>query len=80
MGSRRWNDTRVSSTLLPYLDFFPCLLVDGVVNGDYALHVGGLGVKVLALHSIEEHLLRRIYPISAVGVGTGLVLIVGGTV
>lgn len=74
------NDIRVCSALLPLLDFLPGLLVDGVVDGDYALHVGGLGVKVLALHGIKEHLFRGVYPVSTLGIGVGLVLIVSGSV
>jgi hypothetical protein len=35
------------------------------VDGDYALHVFCVGIVVLSLHGVEEHLLRGIDPVPA---------------
>lgn len=50
----------------------PCHLVDHVVDGDHKLHVFFTWVPVLALHCVEEHLLRGVDPDTvrvAIGVG-----------
>ena len=49
---------------LPLLDLLPGALVDGVVDGDDSLHVGGARVVALALHGLEEHLLGRVHPVA----------------
>ncbi len=64
--------------LLPAQDLGPGALVDGVVDGHHGLHVGGAGgVVALALHGVEEHLLRRVDPVAARR-GARLLLVVDG--
>jgi hypothetical protein len=63
---------------LPALYFVPCALVDGVVDGHNGAHVGGFGVEGFAPHGVEEHLLRRVDPISGFLVGARVALVVGG--
>lgn len=65
-------------SLFPLLDLLPRALVDRVVNRHYSLHIRVLGVIRLALHRIEKHLLRGIYPVPRLLVRARIPLIVRG--
>lgn len=65
---------------LPLLDLLPGALVDGVVDGHDGAHVHGLRVarRALALQRLEEHLLRRVDPVSGARVRARFDLVVDG--
>ena len=42
-------------------------------------HIRGVWIVVFALHGVEEHLFRGVYPVPGLGVCTGFLLIVGGS-
>lgn len=67
-----------AAACFPGFDFVPGALVDGVVDGDNGLHVRGLRVVGFAAHGFEEHLFRRVDPVSGCLVGGGVMLAVCG--